>query len=147
MCEDEHGAYGHSYVGGYGRTADAHVEAEDEQRVEGDVDGGSYHHCHHGTCGIARCAHYVVEAESEVGHEQAGKESRHEVAGVGQRGVAGAEQSQHGVEECVEHSHVACGEHDEHCQGIAQSVLGFGMPSFAEEYRHARRRSGAYEHS
>ena len=147
MGQNEHCRHGHGYVGGQGGTGDAHVEHEDEQRVEDAVGGGAYYHCHHGPARIARGTHHVVEAEGYVGEQQAGKEYEHVCAGQGQGGGAGAEGLEQRVhakgEQRYVHQAVDYGER----QCVAKDVRCCVAVAGAEHDGYAAARSHTYEHS
>ena len=67
---------------GGGGAHDAHMEHEDEQRVQADVQHGPGHQADHGEEGVALEAHLVVEHAGGQ-HERRAEEQRHVVsAGV-----------------------------------------------------------------
>ena len=91
VLDDEQGAHAHRQVGGDGGALDAPAQHEDEDGGQNHVEPGAYEHGPHGLGGIARGAHHVVVGIGDVVDDQARQDEHHEVVGIGQRGVAGAE--------------------------------------------------------
>ena len=139
---DEHGD-----VGGYGGTLDAPLEAKDEDGGEDHVHTGAYEVGQHRFLGIARGAHDVAEREGEVVDEQAGQHVEHEVAGVGQRLLAGTKPAQHVVDEDGQQSQVEGAQRQGHHQAVAQDELGGALAALPQHYGGACSGSTAYEHA
>ena len=145
VAQDEHHRHGHRYVGRYGGPLDSQVEEIDEHRGQDDVQTRAYEHCDHGAYRIARRPHYVVERECQVSQEQAREDVHHEVAGVGEGLLVGAEPRQHRVHAPGEERDVD--QPDDDCQrkGVAEHYAGARLVAGSQEQADAGRRAGSHE--
>ena len=79
-----------------------------------------------------------------MGHGVACQDDGHEVVGIGQREVAGAEEAQDGSQEQLEHEAQHKAHRDVHDDDVAQDVAGRVVVLLPEAHRHERR--GAHAH-
>ena len=77
-------------------------------------------------------------------HHVAGKNDGHEVAGIGKRHVARAEEAEHGIDEKHEHGSERYAERDVHDEHVAQDFLRRGVVALTEF--HAHKRGGSHAH-
>ena len=119
----------HGYIGGDGRALDAKAKRPHKQRRQQYVKAAPHKHCGHGLHRIARGSHHVVERECEVRHQQTGKDILHEIAGIGQRGVVGAEQSQYRRQEQGKQGYINCADYQGERERVAEHTTGAaGIP-------------------
>ena len=94
MRQDVRGTDDHRNGRGDGRATDAHAQWIDEDVIQHDVDQRAEEHRRHGLTWIARGTHDGVVAEAE-GREEVGRDDDPQILhGIGQRAVAGTEESQ-----------------------------------------------------
>lgn len=124
--------------GGQGGTTDAHVEHEDKQGGEHAVDADGAKGGVHGMSWAVGGAQQGVEAEVEVGDDVAREQHGHEVVGIGQGGVARAEEAQDGGEKYLDEQSQGEAHHRVHDEDIAEDFLGRGIVFLSQAHRHQR---------
>ena len=77
--------------GGPGRAGNAHIQQEDEHRIQGDIQGRPQHHCAHPQAGAALGDEEAVQPAGEKGEGRPGDVDGDVIHGIGKGGLAGAE--------------------------------------------------------
>ena len=119
--------------GGEGRTGDTHVEMEDENGVEDDVQNAAEAHAHHGKGGAALGSEALVHDEV-AGHEGSGHEHVGGVIdGIGFAGGGGAQEANHGGHENGAEDQQTCADGEGGVEGGGQHPAGLFILVFAQE--------------
>lgn len=147
MGHDEDGAGDHRDGRRDGGAADAHVENQDKQGVENDIEDGAQHHRDHRLLGIARGPHDGVEVERQVGEEIAGDDDIEVIHGVGQGLLAAAETRQQLLHENHAGNDRRQVDDQRQGQGVAQDMLGRLVRLAPQVDGDSRGRPGADQHA
>ena len=118
--------------GGRGGSADAHVEDVDEDGGEDDVDEHGADGGVHGFLGMAGGAEHGVESQVHVGDDVAKEDDLHEVARIGEGGVAGTEEVEDGVDEGQHQGSEDDADDGVHGDDVAKDLLGGGVVLLSE---------------
>lgn len=111
---------------GQSRAPYAPTELENEDGSEDDVAHHGGERCQHGLLRMASGAHHVVQPNHGEGDGRSQQDDLHEVAGIGQRLAAGAEEAQNGVKkderQSAEHYGVDQAKHQRVAQHLVHSL-------------------------
>lgn len=106
------------------RTPDAPSENENEHRRDDNVARHGNKRGKHRLLRVARGTHDIVETHHQVRDRRAEQDNLHEVAGIGQRSIAGAEEAQDVVKEKQRDASVEHGVDNTQHEHVAGNVLG-----------------------
>ena len=143
MAHYENHGDGHGDVRGDCGSFYAESEEVDEGGSQEHIQAEADEHGEHGAGGIPGSTHHVVEGEGQVGHQQPREDEHHEVAGVGDGLLVGAEPLEDGVHENREQSYVEQADCEGQRQGVAEDAPGAVEVSGPEEEAHAGGGAGA----
>ena len=131
--------------GGQRRAPHAHVQSEDEQRVQRDIGQRADEHRQHAGPGEALGRHEGVEAQRQLDEHGADGIDTHVVGGVGDGVLAGAEQQQEVAAPQKQHGGEGQGQQEQQGSAAAQQPLRAGVVAAAHGNGGTGRTAGGHQ--
>ena len=128
-------------------TCDSHVESEDKQGIETDVEHCTRHQHYHRLVGIARRTHQRNEVKRHGGQEHTRKHYEHVFSGVSHSLGCRAKHEQYLIEENIRKQHHQATQNDSENDAVAEDMLSPVDVFLAQNYRHPRPCSNANQSS
>ena len=141
--EETIGGTGHlGKDGGQGSAGNAHIQKEDEYRVQSDVQCSAQQYQPHTDLGKALGQDKLAQARGEQGKDGAADIDSEVGIGIGVGGVAGTEEIKHGAAQGDHHRSKHHGGSQKHHKAVGQDAAGTFLITFTKTNAHQR--SSAY---
>ena len=135
----------HRDGGSPSRACYSHIENEDKQGVETDVEHRTRHENYHRLVGIARRTHQRDEIERQGRQEHSRKHDDHVLTGVGDGFGCCTKGEQDSVEEDIRKQHHQSAQNDGENDAVAENILRPVDIFLTQNYRHPRPCSNTYQ--